>query len=137
MLRTAKYGLSAALNVNGKLWKTSPAATELEEVVLGWLRQMLGLPNAYHGVLTDSASVSSLVAMAAAHERIPGLRVRQEGFSWPAGGATPSGVRIGAGPLLHRKSSHHPRNRAAGGAEDRYRPYLPAGSGQPGAGDCG
>lgn len=73
--------LSAALNVNGMLWKTSPAATELEEVTLDWLRQMLGLPPTFHGVIMDTASMASLVAIAAARERVPGLRVRQEGLS--------------------------------------------------------
>jgi aromatic-L-amino-acid decarboxylase len=73
--------LSAALNVNGMLWKTSPAATELEEVVLDWLRQMLGLPSGFYGVIMDTASMSSLVAIAAARERIPGLKARQEGLS--------------------------------------------------------
>ncbi len=73
--------LSAALNVNGMLWKTSPAATELEEVTLDWLRQMLGLPEAFHGVIMDTASMASLVAIAAARERVPGLRVREEGLS--------------------------------------------------------
>ena len=73
--------LSAALNVNGMLWKTSPAATELEEVALDWLRQMLGLPEAFRGVITDTASMSSLLAIAAAREQVPDLRVREEGLS--------------------------------------------------------
>jgi aromatic-L-amino-acid decarboxylase len=73
--------VSAALNVNGMLWRTSPAATELEEVVLDWLRQMLGLPSEFRGIIVDTASISSLIAIAAARERIPGLRVRQEGLS--------------------------------------------------------
>ncbi|MFZ5916620.1 MAG: pyridoxal phosphate-dependent decarboxylase family protein [Chloroflexota bacterium] len=73
--------ISAALNVNGMLWKTSPAATELEEVTLDWLRQMLGLPPDFRGVIMDTASISSMVAIAAARERVPGLRVRQEGLS--------------------------------------------------------
>ena len=51
--------LSAALNVNAMLWRTSPAATELEEVTLGWLRQMVGLPESFEGMVTDTASVSS------------------------------------------------------------------------------
>ena len=73
--------ISAALNVNGMLWKTSPAATELEEVALDWLRQMLGLPPAFQGVIMDTASMSSLVAIAAARERVPGLCAREEGLS--------------------------------------------------------
>lgn len=67
--------LAAALNQQAMLWKTSPAATELEEVVLGWLRQLLGLPDAFEGVIYDTASVSTLHALAAARtEAIPGVR---------------------------------------------------------------
>jgi aromatic-L-amino-acid decarboxylase len=60
--------LSAALNVNGMLWRTCPALTELEMVVMDWLRQMVGLPAPRFGLLTDTASVSSLVALAAARD---------------------------------------------------------------------
>jgi aromatic-L-amino-acid/L-tryptophan decarboxylase len=72
--------VSAALNVNGMLWRTSPAATELEEVVLDWLRQLLGLDDGWRGVITDTASVSTLVALAAARERAD-LDVRQRGMA--------------------------------------------------------
>ncbi len=72
--------LSAALNVNGMLWRTSPAATELEEVVLDWLRTMLGLPDSFKGVITDTASVSSLVAIAAAREHLQ-RNIRERGMS--------------------------------------------------------
>jgi aromatic-L-amino-acid decarboxylase len=60
--------LSAALNVQAMLWRTSPSATELEEVVLGWLRKLLGLPDAFEGVIYDTASISTLHALAAARE---------------------------------------------------------------------
>ncbi|MBI3990487.1 MAG: amino acid decarboxylase [candidate division NC10 bacterium] len=72
--------LCAAFNVNAMLWKTSPSATELEEVVLDWLRQMLGLPLSFTGVINDTASISSLCAIAAAREVVPGLKARQEGL---------------------------------------------------------
>ena len=72
--------LSAGLNVNAMLWRTSPAATELEDVVLGWLRQMIGLPDAFEGVIYDTASISSLVAIAAARELI-GLDIRRLGMA--------------------------------------------------------
>jgi aromatic-L-amino-acid decarboxylase len=62
--------LSAALNVQAMLWRTSPAATELEEVTLAWLRQLLGLPEAFDGVIYDTASVSTLHALAAAREQV-------------------------------------------------------------------
>src|SRR5262245_53056949 len=60
--------LSAALNVQAMLWRTSPAATELEEVTLGWLRQLINLPPEFEGVIYDTASISSLHALAAARE---------------------------------------------------------------------
>ena len=69
--------LSAALNVQAMLWRTSPAATELEEVTLGWLRQLLGLPDAFEGVIYDTASISSLHALAAArHRAVADVRTR-------------------------------------------------------------
>jgi aromatic-L-amino-acid decarboxylase len=61
--------LSAALNVQAMLWRTSPAATELEEVALGWLRTLIGLPDSFEGVIYDTASISSLHALAAAREQ--------------------------------------------------------------------
>jgi aromatic-L-amino-acid decarboxylase len=50
------------------LWRTSPIGTELEEVVVDWLRQALGLPNGFDGLLTDTASTSTLIALGAARE---------------------------------------------------------------------
>jgi len=72
--------LATALNVNGMLWRTSPSATELEEVVLDWFRQMLGLSSDFYGVIIDTASVSTLVALTAAREAVH-KRVREEGLS--------------------------------------------------------
>jgi len=72
--------LCSALNVNAMLWKTSPSATELEEVVTDWLRQMLGLPEEFEGVINDTASVGSLCAIAAARE-YTGLQVRGKGLA--------------------------------------------------------
>ena len=72
--------LTAALNVNGMLWRTSPSATELEAVVIDWLRQLLGMSEAWQGLLTDGASTSTLLALAAARERT-GLDVRQRGMA--------------------------------------------------------
>ena len=60
--------LTAALNVNAMLWRTSPAATELEELALAWLAQLLGLPAGWHGHIEDTASTSTLAALAAARE---------------------------------------------------------------------
>src|SRR6476659_2479336 len=67
--------LSAALNQQAMLWRTSPASTELEAVSLGWLRQLIGLPPAFEGVIYDTASVSTLHALAAARElALPDIR---------------------------------------------------------------
>lgn len=77
--------LMSALNVNAMLWRTSPAATELEELSLDWLRQMLGLPDGLFGVIFDTASVSSLCAMAAAREAVPGLAAREKGLAGRSG----------------------------------------------------
>jgi aromatic-L-amino-acid decarboxylase len=64
--------LAAALNVNAMLWRTSPAATELEELALDWLRQLLGLPEGLHGHIEDTASTSTLAALGAARHLRPG-----------------------------------------------------------------
>jgi len=60
--------LAAALNVNGMLWKSCPALTELEQVTLGWLRQWMGLPAEFFGIIYDTASISTMHAIAAARE---------------------------------------------------------------------
>jgi len=59
---------TAALNGNGMLWKTSPAVTELEQVALRWLREWSGLPESWFGLIYDTASTSSMHAIAAARE---------------------------------------------------------------------
>ena len=71
---------AAALNVNGMLWKTCPALTELEQVVLRWLATAMGLPAGWFGMLTDTASTSTLVALAAAREAA-GLDIREDGLA--------------------------------------------------------
>jgi aromatic-L-amino-acid decarboxylase len=60
--------LAAALNPVAFLWRTSPVSTELEAVALDWLAQLLGLPNGWHGHIEDTASTSTLAALAAARE---------------------------------------------------------------------
>jgi aromatic-L-amino-acid/L-tryptophan decarboxylase len=72
--------LAAGLNVNGMLWRTSPSATELEETVVDWLRQLLGLPDDLRGIIMDTASMSTMVALAAAREAAD-LDVRQRGLA--------------------------------------------------------
>jgi aromatic-L-amino-acid/L-tryptophan decarboxylase len=69
--------LTAAMNVNVMLWKSSPSATELEQVTLGWLRQWLQLSESFFGVIYDTASVGVLQAMGAAREwKDPECRVK-------------------------------------------------------------
>ena len=85
--------LAAAVNSNAMLWKTGPANTELELVVLDWLRQLLGLPDPLFGVIQDTASAASLVALCAAREALPGLDVRRRGL-------------VGQARLRHYASEH-------------------------------
>lgn len=72
--------LTAALNVNAMLWRTGPAATELEWVVCNWLARLLGLPTTFDGHINDTASSSTLVALAAAREAL-GLEIRDLGLA--------------------------------------------------------
>lgn len=73
--------LSGAFNINGMLWKSCPSATELEEVVLGWLRDMIGLPQNYWGIIYEGGSASTLHAVAAAKENIKEFPFRMKGMS--------------------------------------------------------
>lgn len=72
--------LSAAFNANGMLWKTSPAFTELERAMMNWFRQMVGLPENYWGIIYDTASTSSMHAVAAAREQL-NLKIREKGMA--------------------------------------------------------
>ena len=73
--------LIAALNQVGILWRASPALAELEETTTGWLRDAMGLPGDWFGMITDTASVSTLQALAAARERDPALEIRRRGMA--------------------------------------------------------
>src|SRR5690242_21053171 len=72
--------LAAAFDNKAMLWRTSPASTELEEVTLDWLRQMMGLDPGLIGIIYDTASVSSMHAIAAAREGVE-QRIREDGMS--------------------------------------------------------
>lgn len=89
--------LTAALNANGMLWVTSPAVTELEQVAVDWLRQLMGLGDGWFGQITDTASVSTFYALAAARERA-GLDVRAKGM---AGRADMPTLRVYASEHVH------------------------------------
>jgi len=80
---------TAVLGQNPMLWRTSPIGTELEQVVVGWLREALGLPVSFDGLLTDTASTSTLIALAAAREAA-GLRAAADGLAVRAGGGLPA-----------------------------------------------
>lgn len=73
--------LIAALDVNAMLWKTSPAATELEQVAMDWLRQLLGMGDGWFGIINDTASISTMLALAAAREAKPDLAIRARGMA--------------------------------------------------------
>jgi len=69
-----------ALGVNGMLWETSPAATELEEQMILWLKGMLKLPKSWSGVIQDTASSATFCAVLAARERATGWKVNETGL---------------------------------------------------------
>jgi aromatic-L-amino-acid decarboxylase len=84
--------ITGALNVNAMTWRTAPAATELETLVLGWLRQWLHLPNDFMGVVYDTASISTMHALATAREQaapntrklgLSGATYRRSAFTHP------------------------------------------------------
>jgi aromatic-L-amino-acid decarboxylase len=89
--------LIAALGQNPMLWRTSPSGTELEQIVVDWLRQALGLPEAFDGLLTDTASTSSLIALAAARQAA-GLDAAAAGI---AGRSDVAALRVYASEEAH------------------------------------
>jgi aromatic-L-amino-acid decarboxylase len=74
--------LTSTLGVQGMKWETSPAATELEEKVMNWLRDMTGLPGRFHGVIQDTASTSTLVAILSAREKYSDYQANEKGMRW-------------------------------------------------------
>ncbi len=72
--------LAATLDVNAMLWRTSPAASELEDVTTGWLRRLMGLDSGLHGIVYDTASTGGFTALAAAREAL-GLDIRTRGMA--------------------------------------------------------
>ncbi len=75
--------LSAGLGAQCMSWQTSPAATELEEVVMSWLRAMIGLPEYMHGVIQDTASTSTLCALLTAREKMTDFQANYRGIGRP------------------------------------------------------
>jgi aromatic-L-amino-acid/L-tryptophan decarboxylase len=121
--------LSAALNQQAMLWRTSPAATELEEVALRWLQRLIGLPDAFEGVIYDTASVSTLHALAAARQAaVPDVRA-----AGLAGRPDIKGVRVYCGEHAHTSVDksvillglgHEALARIPADADFRMRPEL-------------
>jgi aromatic-L-amino-acid decarboxylase len=73
--------LTTTLGVQGMIWETSPAAAELEEVVLNWLKGMIGIPDDFVGVIQDTASTASLTALLTAREKYTEFKINEEGFT--------------------------------------------------------
>jgi len=97
--------LAAGLNSNVMFWRNAPASTEIEEVTVDWLRRMLGLPDTFDGMFTDTASISSLLAVVAARHRVPGLEARDQGL--------PGRTGIGRLRLYCSTEAHSSIDRAA------------------------
>ncbi len=73
--------LTATLAAQCMIWETSPAAAELEEKMMNWLKQMIGLPAAWEGVIQDTASTATLASLITAREKKSEYRINEEGFS--------------------------------------------------------
>jgi aromatic-L-amino-acid/L-tryptophan decarboxylase len=87
--------LTAVMGAQCMSWVTSPAATELEQVTLDWLRQMIGLPAEFVGVIQDTASTATLVALLSARERATG------------GASGRAGIEAGQGLTVYASSEAH------------------------------
>ena len=72
--------ITAAMGVQGMKWETSPAAAELEEKVMNWLKTETGLPENFEGVIQDSASTATLVSILTAREKFSGYKINRKGF---------------------------------------------------------
>ena len=109
--------LSTGLGVLGLSWQSSPALTELEEVVTDWVRQMVGLSDAWSGVIQDTASTSTLVALLCARERTTDFGMSRGGLQ--ARAAAAGRLHVEPGPQLGRQGGAarrlRPRERAARG----------------------
>jgi aromatic-L-amino-acid decarboxylase len=86
--------VTSGLNANAFLWRTSPVGAELEAITVDWLRQGLGLPDSFDGVFNDTASISSLAALAAARQRA-------------TGNASQAGLRVSAPLRVYASAEAH------------------------------
>ena len=92
--------VASGLGAQSMSWQTSPAATELEEVMMDWLRRMVGLPETFTGVLQDTASTSTLVALICARERTSRLAQMKQGLQ-----ASHPAMTVYAPVMLHRSAT--------------------------------
>jgi len=88
--------VSSGLGVLGLSWQSSPAVTEIEEVTVDWFRQMVGLSSAWFGVINDTASTSTLVALLCAREKTTGFSLVRQGMQ-----AEPRPLRIYTSTSAH------------------------------------
>lgn len=72
--------LTSTLATQCMIWETSPAAAELEEKVMNWLRDSIGLPASFEGVIQDTASTATLAAIITAREKVSGFSINNDGF---------------------------------------------------------
>ena len=107
--------VASGLNANAFLWRTSPVGAELEGITVDWLREGLGLPADFDGVFNDTASISSLAALAAARQHATG-NASQAGLQ---ASAPLRLYTLRGGTLLHRAGSHDPGHRSRGRAQGR------------------
>ncbi len=112
--------LTAALGAQCMSWATSPAATELEQVVMDWLRQMLGLPAGFVGVIQDTASTATLVALLTRARAGDGRAAGEHGL---AAGGPAHGLRVRRGALLGGQGgqARRLRSRSSPSYRDRRR----------------
>ena len=75
--------VASAFNTNGMLWRSSPSTTEVELAMMDWLLEMMDLPRGWFGMLTDTASMSTFLGLAAAREAVEEMDVRKEGLAAP------------------------------------------------------
>jgi aromatic-L-amino-acid decarboxylase len=73
--------LTATMGLQCMVWQTSPAAAELEQKMMEWLREMCGLPETWEGVIQDTASAATLCAILSARERVSNFEINQKGFT--------------------------------------------------------
>ena len=127
--------LTAALGQNPMLWRTSPIGTELEGVVVRWLREALGLPDAFDGLLTDTASTSTLIAHRRRRARRPGSRRRRRASPARDGLRPAARLRLRRGAQLDREGVHDARAGAGGAGEDPHQRPLRDGRRRPASRD--